>query len=58
MQEMCVQSLVWEDPLEKGMEIHSSVFAWEIPWTEEPGRLFSPWGGRIVGHDLATKQNN
>ena len=38
MQETCVRSLGREDPLEKGMAIHSS-FAWEIPWTEEPGRL-------------------
>ena len=39
MQEMQVQSLVLEDPLEKEMAIHSSIFAWTIPWTEEPGRL-------------------
>ena len=32
----------WEDPLEEGMSIHSSVLAWRIPWTEEPGRLYSP----------------
>ena len=38
MQETCVRSLGREDPLEKGMAIHSSL-AWEIPWTEEPGRL-------------------
>ena len=37
-----VQSLGWEDPLEKGMAIHSSILAWRIPWTEEPG--YSPWG--------------
>ena len=36
-----VRSLVWEDLLEKEMTIHSSVLAWEIPWTEEPGRLQS-----------------
>ena len=35
-QEMQVQSLVWEDPLEKGMATHSSILAWRIPWTEEP----------------------
>ena len=35
---MQVQSLGWEDPLQEGMVIHSSVFAWRIPWTEEPGR--------------------
>ena len=39
MQETQVQSLRWEDPLEKEMVTHSSILAWEIPWTEEPGRL-------------------
>ena len=39
MQETWVQSLVWEDPLEKEMAIHSSTLAWKIPQTEEPGRL-------------------
>ena len=38
---MWVPSLAWEDPLEKGMATHSSVLAWKIPWTEEPGRLQS-----------------
>ena len=38
-QEMPVQSLGLEDPLEKEMATHSSIFAWEIPWTEEPGGL-------------------
>ena len=55
MQEMWVQSLGWEDPLEAGMVTHSSVLAWEIPWTEEPGGLQS-MGSQRVGHDLATKQ--
>ena len=41
MQEIQVQSLGWEDPLEKGMATHSNILAWEIPWTEEPGRLQS-----------------
>ena len=36
-----VQSLSWEDPLEKGMATHSSILAWRIPWTEEPGGLQS-----------------
>ena len=36
MQETQVQSLGWEDPLEKGMATHSSILAWRIPWTEEP----------------------
>ena len=39
-QEMWVRSLVQEDPLEKEMATHSSILAWEIPWTEEPGGLF------------------
>ena len=39
MWETWVQSLGWEDPLEKGTATHSSVLAWRIPWTEEPGRL-------------------
>ena len=39
MQETRIQSLVWEDPLEKRMAIHSSILAWRIPWTEKPGRL-------------------
>ena len=38
-QEMRVPSLGWEDPLEKEMATHSSILAWRIPWTEEPGRL-------------------
>ena len=37
--ETWVQSLAWEDPLEKGMATYSSVLAWRIPWTEEPGEL-------------------
>ena len=37
MQEMQVQSLGWEDPLEKEMATHSSILAWDIPWTEKPG---------------------
>ena len=41
MQESWVQFLGWEDPWEKKMTIHSSILAWEIPWTEEPGRLRS-----------------
>ena len=41
MQETWVRSLGWEDPLGKGMANHSSILAWRIPWTEEPGRLQS-----------------
>ena len=39
MQETCVQPLGGEDPLEEGMATHSSILAWRIPWTEEPGGL-------------------
>ena len=53
MQETWVQSLGQEDPLEKGMATHSSILAWSIPWTEEPGRLQSI-GSQRVGHDWAT----
>ena len=41
MQETWVKSLDWENPLEEGMATHSIIFAWEISWTEEPGRLQS-----------------
>ena len=50
MQETLVQSLSWEDPLEKEMATHSSILAWRIPWTEKPGRLEST-GSQRVGHD-------
>ena len=52
MQETWVQSLGREDPLEKGMAVYSSLLAWRILWTEEPGGLQSM--GRRVGHDWAT----
>ena len=45
-----VQSLGWEDFLEKEMATHSNILSWRIPWTEEPGRLHSTWLQR-VGHD-------
>ena len=48
--EIRVQSLGWEDPLEKEMATHSSILAWRIPWTEEPGRLQST-GSQRVRHD-------
>ena len=50
MQETQVLSLGQEDPLEKKMATHSSILAWKIPWTEEPGRLQS-MGSQKVGHD-------
>ena len=51
-QEIWVKSLGWEDPLEKDMATHSSILAWKIPWTEEPGRLM---GSQRVGHDWACR---
>ena len=50
MQETWVRSLGQKDPLEKGMEIHSGILAWRIPWTEEPDGLQS-MGSQRVGHD-------
>ena len=50
---MLVRSLGREDPLRKEMATHSSVLAWEIPWTEEPG---SSWGHKRIRHNLVTKQ--
>ena len=55
MQEMQVQSLDQEDTLEKEMATHSNILAWEIPQTEEPGRLQST-GSQRVGHNLVSKQ--
>ena len=51
-QETQIQSLGWEDPLEKGMATHSSILAWRIPWTEEPGGLQS------IGLQRATLLSN
>ena len=50
MQETSVQSLGWEDPLEKEMATHSSILVWRIPWAEEPGGLQST-GLQRVGHN-------
>ena len=52
-QETQVQSLGWKDPLEKGMATCSSVLAWRIPWTKEPGGPQS-MGSQRVGHDRVT----
>ena len=49
-QETQVPCLGWEDPLEKEMVAHSSILAWKIPWTTEPGRLPS-MGSQRVGHE-------
>ena len=53
MQETWVQSLGWEDPLEKGRATHSSILSWRSPWTEEPNRL-QFMGSQRVGYDWAT----
>ena len=50
MRETWVRSLGWEDPLEEGMAIHSSILAWRIPWTEEPGGLQSMGSQRVRHH--------
>ena len=57
MLETRVQSLGWEESLQKEMATHSSILAWEVPWTEEPGRLQS-MGSQRVRHDLGTKQQH
>ena len=54
MQETQVGSPSWEDPLEKEIATHSSILAWKIPWTEEPGGL-QCMGSQRVKHDLVTK---
>ena len=54
---MWVRSLGWEDSPEKEVANYSSVFAWEMPWTEEPGWL-QPIGLQRVENNLATKQQN
>ena len=53
MRDTWVWSLGWEDPLEEGVATHSTILAWRIPWTEEPGGLQST-GSQRVGHDWAT----
>ena len=57
MQETWVWSLDREDPLEKGMSTYSSILAWRIPWTEEPGKLQS-MGSQRVRHDRVTKHTH
>ena len=56
VQEAQIRSLGQEDPLEKGVAAHSGILVWEIPWTEEPGRLHSPWGRKESDLTLETKQ--
>ena len=57
IRETWVRSLGQEDPLEKEMATHSSILAWEIPWTEDPGELQS-MGLQRVRHDLATEHKH
>ena len=57
-QETSVQSLSQEDLLEKEMATNFNILAWKIPWTEEPGGVYSPQGHKNVGYDLVTKQQN
>ena len=57
MQDTQVQSLGQEDPLEKEMASHSSILAWEIPWTDELGGL-QTIGSQSVGHNLATEHKH
>ena len=57
MQETQVQSLDWEDPLEKEMATHSSTLAWRIPWREEPGRLQSMWSQRTSFLGVSSKKS-
>ena len=54
---MLVQSLGQEDPLEEGMTTHSSILAWRVPWTEEPGGL-QLMGSQRIRHSLATRQQH
>ena len=55
MQKSGIRFLGWKDPLEKELATHSSILAWRIPWTEEPGRVQS-MGSQRIGHDLATEE--
>jgi len=57
MQKTWVQSLGWEDPLEKGMATYSSILAWRIPWTEEPRGLQS-MRSKIVGNNCVANTFN
>ena len=56
MQVTWVRSLCQEDQLKKEMETHSTILAWEIPWTKEPGG-YSPWDNKRVEHNSATKHH-
>ena len=55
MWETWVPSLSWDDPLEEGIATHSNILAWRIPWIEEPGGLYSPWGCRVAQNETNTE---
>ena len=55
MQETSIRFLGWEDPLEKEMTMHSSILAWIIPWTEEPGG-YNPWSHKELDTTEQTNQ--
>ena len=61
MPETWVRSLGWKDPLEEGMATHSSILAWRIPWTEEPGR-YNPWDCKELdmteGHSIVNAESD
>ena len=54
---MLVRSLGWEDPLQEDMATHSSILAWRIPWTEQPGGLWS-MRSQTVGYNSVTNNND
>ena len=56
VQETQVQFLGYDDALEKEMATHSRILTWKIPWMEEAGGLYSPWGCKRVRYNLVTKQ--
>ena len=58
MQETQVRSLGWEEPLEKEMATHSSILAWKIPWTEEPGGQQSMGSQRVGPEPLSTSSQH
>ena len=57
MWEIWIQYPGWEDPLEESMATHSNILAWRIPWTEEPGRLYSPQDQKELDTTEATNTN-
>ena len=60
MQETIYNSLIpgSESPLEEEVATHSSILAWEIPWTEESGRFYNPWWVTRIGHNVTSKHHH